>query len=478
MWAQLAGVSHEYSRDRFEGRGLVYCAGGERLFIHLWINLCILRRVLNCRLPVEVWHFGAEELTPSMAALLEPFAVNIVDGWSYARDLPEGEWRGFALKSIAVVHSRYREILYLDTDSYPVQDPSFLFDELPYRWTGSCFWPDVWRTVPESQMWDILDLPFVNEFEWDSGQVIIDKSRAWRALMLMSHLNRHHPYYYRHMHGDKMTFYAAWKKLDQPYAMAVTLAKFIASTDCRRLLNQYDFQGQLLFQHRVSADWSFPPADFSRWPESVHETACREFLEELRNKWPDSSRHCSPTQGGVPEKTPWRKLLRTIPGSGPSLPIRPPPSIQETGPWDAAAQRALISPCIVSTRMMETGIDALKCSPTQDMPGIFRFFAVMIFVDPRLATLLPEDLKNGGADFQKEREALLEFKQLASKQTGATNLLSVRGTPFNAGPRHPSLSPEEKKLAALLMDILAGSPSSAWKEWREFLAKIALQVEL
>ena len=51
------------------GRGIVICAGGVRLFTNAWVCIQMLRRV-GCRLPIELWHIGREELDEEMSEIL------------------------------------------------------------------------------------------------------------------------------------------------------------------------------------------------------------------------------------------------------------------------------------------------------------------------------------------------------------------------------------------------------------------------
>src|SRR5262249_20345653 len=140
---------------------------------------------------------------------------------------------------------------------------------------------------------------FMIEKEWESGQLLIDKQRAWRAMSALEHVTRHFPFYYQHVYGDKMLFYAVWKALDQPYAMTPHAARVMAAPDGRVLLHQFDFQGSLLFHHRTEADWQLPAAGEQPGPSGApHDEACREFLAELSRKWPEADRRCSPNHTG------------------------------------------------------------------------------------------------------------------------------------------------------------------------------------
>ena len=461
-WRKALAANPAYSVERFSGRGIVFSAGGERLFTNLWVNLCLLRRVHRCSLPVEVWHFGEGEMNPSMTALLEPFDVRVVNGESLARDLPGDRWRGFALKSLAVVHSRFEEVLFLDTDSYPVRDPSFLFEERAYRWTGSCFWPNIWRTDPDSKFWEALDLPFVDEADWESGQMVINKRRCWRALSLVEHLNRHFAYYYQHVYGDAMTFYGAWKKLGQPYAMTVHPVKQTAAPDGRMLLNQFDFEGGLLFQHRTNSDWDLIPGSAPGGPDFAHQKACEEFLDELREKWPEEERDCAENLEGKSRgahPTLWERLIALGPRAKPHVrkPLTAKP-LSDAEQWENLTRQVLQSPGLACPRLMGTGIEALREFRAESVGAIVRFFAALIFIDPRLGGMLPEDLELDGVELHREWAELREFKHQASRLPGVTGLLPVHGNCHFPNP-DANLTSDERGLSGRLEKILDGSGS-------------------
>ncbi|MGB8352379.1 MAG: hypothetical protein WCD79_00670, partial [Chthoniobacteraceae bacterium] len=462
-WREAMAADSPYPADRFSGRGIVFSTGGETHFTNLWVNLCLLRRIHQCTLPVEVWHFGDSELNAPMAALLQEFDVRIVNGEALADDLPGDRWRGFALKSLAIIHSGFQEVLFLDTDSHPVRDPSFLFEERAYRWAGSCFWPDIWRTGPDSKIWEALDLHFVDEDEWETGQLVIDKSRCWRALNLVEHLNRHFTYYYQHVYGDKMTFYAAWKKLDQPYAMTPRSTRLSATPSSRMLLNQHDFEGELLFQHRTGCEWSLEEGA-ERGSDSVHQEACEKFLDELREKWPPGERTCAPAlQGKRMHTSPpvaQRLLAAILPKAvaGKRQPARTLPVNTTATPWERMARQIVHSPRLATPRLMGTAIEGLQESDEKTGRAIFGFFAACIFVDPRLAEMMPERLDIEGTPLQDEWAILAEFTKQARGLPGITGLLPVHGnSPFpNPTAR---LTPREKMLADWLEEILHG----VWK---------------
>lgn len=153
-------AEHVYPSDRFEGRGVIVCAGGSRMLTCAWVCVSLLRRTLGCELPIDVWHLGDQELGPIEAGLLNDLDIETVDALEVRKRHPVRVLGGWELKAYALVHSRFQEVLLLDADNVPVRDPSFLFESPQYRDTGALFWPDVVQLGAESPVWDMCELPY------------------------------------------------------------------------------------------------------------------------------------------------------------------------------------------------------------------------------------------------------------------------------------------------------------------------------
>lgn len=277
--ALAANPAPPFPAERFAGRGIVMCAGGERLLTCAWVTLAFLRRDLGCTLPVELWHLGPEELGPTERALLAELGVTCVDAQAVRREYPARVLGGWEVKPYAVVHSAFAEVVMLDADSLPLVDPATLFDTPGYRGTGAVFWPDVVRLETDNGMWELCGVPYRNEPAWEAGQALIDKERCWHALMLTLFMNMHSDLFYRHSHGDKDTFHLAWRMLDAPVAMTPYPPKVTPSG-----LTQRGPEGEPLFQHRSTTKWLLH-ADNQRDPAFRHEERCLQLLDELRGLW-------------------------------------------------------------------------------------------------------------------------------------------------------------------------------------------------
>ena len=267
-----------------EGRGVVIPGGGPRYFPCAWVNLNMLRRA-GCTLPVELWHLGPEEMSDEMREMVAPLGAACVDALEVGRLHPARILNGWELKCYAILQSRFREVLFLDADNVPVVDPTYLFDSPEYRQTGAIFWPDYGRLAPDRSIWRLTGVPYRDEPEFESGQIVIDKQRCWKPLSLAMWINEHSDFWYRHIHGDKDTFHFAWRKLGVEYAMPPhPIHPLYLPGRSDGVMCQHDFQGGRIFQHRNFGKWTLEGHN-CRIPDFHFEKECLHFLDELRHRW-------------------------------------------------------------------------------------------------------------------------------------------------------------------------------------------------
>src|SRR6476660_4357417 len=75
-----------FPEDRFQGRGIVLCGGGN-YFPCVWVCVRMLR-TFGCTLPIELWYRGPHEMTDEVKALLAPYDVVCRDAFAIAREFP------------------------------------------------------------------------------------------------------------------------------------------------------------------------------------------------------------------------------------------------------------------------------------------------------------------------------------------------------------------------------------------------------
>lgn len=258
------------------GRGVVIAAGGEKYFTCAWVCVKLLRRH-GCRLPVQFWHLGSDEAEPWMRRATDSLGVEWVDGREVARRHPARILNGWELKAYSILHSPFQEVLFLDADNVPVRDPNYLFDSPEYQRTGAVFWPDFGRLGRDRAIWRLTGIPYRDEPEFESGQILVDKARCFRELSLALWFNEHSDFWYRHFHGDKETFHLAWRKLGTAYAMPPRGIHHVGGhTMC-----QHDFAGARVFQHRNLDKWKLS-GENRRDKDFLLEAECHAALAELR----------------------------------------------------------------------------------------------------------------------------------------------------------------------------------------------------
>eukprot|EP00873_Tetraselmis_striata_P020600 jgi/Tetstr1/440864/TSEL_029137.t1 len=102
-----------------------------------------------------------------------------IDLWAFPDELTEASRE--ALKELTLV---LRQL--------PVRDPTYLFDSHEFLEAGTIFWPDFWNpgnsifgVTRHSHVWELLGVPFVDMFEQESGQLLVNRARHVAPLHLM-----------------------------------------------------------------------------------------------------------------------------------------------------------------------------------------------------------------------------------------------------------------------------------------------------
>jgi hypothetical protein len=209
-----------HGRETMGGRGIVMAAGDRAAIVRARTNIRLLRSY-NCTLAVEIFHFP-NELSEPVKSLLEGLSlpeqpseeqeghsgmkvsVRVVEGLQKGND-----WKAFEIKGAAMQQSSFDEILYLDTDSYLLRNPGYLFESKHWKETGLMLWPDYTKSHPTNPVWRLLGQRCRNEYEGESGQILISRSRHQDLLWLVEYFAINHHEFYGFMGGDRDSFRAA-----------------------------------------------------------------------------------------------------------------------------------------------------------------------------------------------------------------------------------------------------------------------------
>jgi FkbM family methyltransferase len=296
--------------EAHEGRGIVISAGGVKCLVNAWVCVSLLRKH-GCQLPIQIWYIGPEEIDRHIIKLFkEKHSVDFVDSLHIVdkKKLTIKNLGGWENKAFAIIHSPFKEVLFLDADQVPVVDPTYLFENVAYKDVGAMFWPDYfpygWRIKKE--VFELLDLnvpgnskkpEWVNPTDYiafETGQILIDKSRHWDALHLWQEFGQQAEFWYSAckkgagvdlVYGDKDTAYLAWELLHKPYLMAPTTGW--VGSDKSGAFIQHDWDNNIVFQHKCQPNagkWNLyeenaPCPDFQYFED------CLQALKELKFKW-------------------------------------------------------------------------------------------------------------------------------------------------------------------------------------------------
>jgi len=263
-WLTYLETIDGYPEGDFEGKGIVICAGGIKYFTNAWIAITQIR-FLGCRLPIEVW-FKDSELSSEVIANFEQLQVDCKN----VSDYEQTNLKGYGLKPLAILLSKFEEVLYLDADNNCLYDPTDLFFSKEYNRNGAIFWPDYWSTSSRNPIWRIVDSVEYDLPEQESGQILINKRRCWKELQLCLYFNRNSNLYYKLLYGDKDTFKFAWLALKTPFYMIQSSpgsCGYMTKTNSFRgvTMVQYDILGHIIFLHRNLLKWDVANTEKFIW---------------------------------------------------------------------------------------------------------------------------------------------------------------------------------------------------------------------
>jgi hypothetical protein len=279
-------------------------SGGRQYFVNAYINIRVIRETHGCHIPIEFFFPGPDSIPASAVEYMERTFINLrmVDVYSLpdmqlgskTPDVSPKLKKGYPLKAFSVLLSSFKEVLFIDSDSFPVEDPEIAFHFPQYLDSGALFWSDMcnYATI-QPKAYDVLDLArplnlvmlrdneplrvrheclSKNEpQEWETGQFVVDKARAWKGLMMTVFINWHSSFFMTKLiHGDKSTLKLGFESTFTTHALVTK--------------NIY-FQGRAA-THPESGDFVFcgggisQPHPITGMPFFIHRS-CNKFMQ-----WP------------------------------------------------------------------------------------------------------------------------------------------------------------------------------------------------
>lgn len=233
--------------NKTEGQGIVLCVGNGQ-FKFAASTIRVLREILHTQLPIEVFFIREDDLSVAKRFYLSSEFTDVT-----LRKLDEAigdyytRFGGWAMKPFAMLASRFTEVIMMDADAFFLQDPTDLFDDLGYKTAGSLFFYDRtlfpnWNLGPD---WLRSFLPttslLVPKTRWfqgtssheqESGVIVMNKRKSLLGLLSACKLNGQNErdqVVYRHVHGDKETFWIGHEITQTPYAFIKSFGAVIGN---------------------------------------------------------------------------------------------------------------------------------------------------------------------------------------------------------------------------------------------------------
>ena len=217
-----------YPQSLFAKKGIVMLAGGKYSGFAP-TGLGMLREV-GSTLPVELWmkDRGEEKHGWCQELIHEGIACRFLSDYMDVSSLNTG----YQYKIFTILFSVFEQVLFLDADNIPIRNPDPIFTSEAFIETGVVLWPDYWKSTSMPELPYIIGLTdgaseiLRDEQTVESGQILWDKSRHWKSLLLATYYNYYGPQVYYTLisqgwagWGDKDTFPMALKSLRQDYRM-------------------------------------------------------------------------------------------------------------------------------------------------------------------------------------------------------------------------------------------------------------------
>ena len=206
-------------------RGIVAAVDNDGLTI-LTTSLRMLR-IAGSTLPVEIFlpkyeQVPCEIIFPSLGARCVLLSDVLGERMTYPITV-----RHFGWKTAAVLFSSFEQILYLDSDLFPVEDPDRLFLEEPFVSVGHVLWPDYWSSTASPKFYELAGITMPNmstRASSESGAFLLNKATHAATALLTFYYNQYgHGYFYELLSqgangfGDKDTWLAATQVFDLPF---------------------------------------------------------------------------------------------------------------------------------------------------------------------------------------------------------------------------------------------------------------------
>ncbi|KAI9476447.1 MAG: mannosyltransferase putative-domain-containing protein [Benjaminiella poitrasii] len=221
--------------DGDSSRGIVMCVGNDQ-FKHAVVSVQAIREILQSNMPVEIFYIDEYDLSEENRAFLNTIPNVTTHDISKRINNRYTQFGGWDIKPYAMLASSFQEVLMMDADVFMFKKPESFFEDEGYQATGALFFLDrtLFNNYQEGRKWLKSFLPtystYVKQSRWwkttstheqESGIVVMNKKKVLFGLLAtckMNDKNERDRVSYRHVHGDKETFWIGFEMIQAPYA--------------------------------------------------------------------------------------------------------------------------------------------------------------------------------------------------------------------------------------------------------------------
>jgi hypothetical protein len=197
-----------------EGRGIVI-AGGGKYAKHAWAVASRCRE-LGWQEGIQVWHLGPHEFTAEQHPLFAQIDVELVDAHEVRRWHPMRMMGGWEVKVQIAMRCPWRNVIYFDADCVPDLNPAEIFNHQDVQKVGSLFFSDCFNQHKTSWAYTFCGLKKLKK-EWESGQFVVDKQKAWMGLRWVFWMCERADLWYKFGHGDKLCWELGMRIAEVPH---------------------------------------------------------------------------------------------------------------------------------------------------------------------------------------------------------------------------------------------------------------------
>jgi hypothetical protein len=215
----ISSLSQDEEDSVYAGRGVVMLVTPDTLEAGV-AALSIINRMAPS-LSLQAWYRKADFPASTRLESLKAYARV---SWVAFEDYVSVKGRNVSasyLRVLALLHSPFQHVLLLGSLCVPCKPFEYLFESAAYLKFGTVFWPAYSRTDPSNPLWALLDLPYRDGWEQHSAVMLIDKTRAIKAIRLVRSLLSD-PEALNSSGRETHLFAAAWMKTDSDFYMVET----------------------------------------------------------------------------------------------------------------------------------------------------------------------------------------------------------------------------------------------------------------